>query len=298
MKLSDFRIWGLAPAWIIMTLALILPICVVVLVSLGTRGSYGGFEFGFSFASFQKILFSVGWTDEREFNPQYLVIIGRTVLLASVTTVICMVLSFPVAYFIARQDADRKSLLIYLVTLPFWVSMIVRVYSWIIILGNDGVLDTVLTASGLKTTPGGFLFGAGAMLTGLVYSYIPLMILPVFAAIERLDTPMIEASHDLYANRWVTLRRVILPVAWPGLMAGAILVFVPCLGAVLEPVLLGGGKKLMMGNLIADQFGGARDWPFGSAIALVMMATVMAVLMTISLRAARREKSDARPGAA
>lgn len=293
MKPSDFRIWGLAPAWIIMALALVLPICVVVLVSLGTRGAYGGFEFGVSFASFQKILFSVGWTDELEFNPQYLIIIGRTFLLALVTTAICMVLSFPVAYHIARQAPGLKALLIYLVTLPFWVSMIVRVYSWIIILGNDGVLDKTLTGLGLKTEPGGFLFSNGAMLTGMIYSYIPLMILPVFAAIERLDTPMIEASHDLYANRWVTLRRVILPVAWPGLMAGAILVFVPCLGAVLEPVLLGGGKKLMMGNLIADQFGGARDWPFGSAIAIVMMATVMIVLTSNSLRAARRDKSGA-----
>lgn len=293
MKLSNFRIWGLAPAWIIMVLALILPICVVVLVSLGTRGAYGGFEFGFSFASFQKIMFSIGWTDELEFNPQYMIIIGRTLLLALVTTAICMVLSFPVAYHIARQKPDLKTLLIYLVTLPFWVSMIVRVYSWIIILGNDGVLDRALSGLGLKTEPGGFLFGNGAMLTGMIYSYIPLMILPVFSAIERLDTPMIEASHDLYANRWVTLRRVILPVAWPGLMAGAILVFVPCLGAVLEPVLLGGGKQMMMGNLIADQFGGARDWPFGAAIALVMMATVMVVLTANSLRAARRNKTGA-----
>lgn len=292
MKLRDFRIWGLAPAWTIMTLALILPICVVVLVSVGTRGAYGGFSFGFDLSSYRKILFSTGWSGELEFNPQYLIIVGRTVFLAALTTVICMVLSFPVAYYIARLDAHRKSLLIYLVTLPFWVSMIVRVYSWLIILGNDGPLDRLLTTIGLKTEPGGFLFSNGAMLTGMIYSYIPLMILPVFASLEKLDPVLIEASHDLYGNRWVTLRRVIVPGALPGLLAGAMLVFVPCLGAVLEPVLLGGGKVLMMGNLIQNQFGGARDWPFGSAIALVLMAVVMIALMVNGLRASRRQKLE------
>lgn len=292
MKLRDFRIWGLAPAWTIMTFALILPICIVVLVSVSTRGAYGGFSYGFNLASYRKILFSVGWSGQTEFNAQYLIIVARTVVLAALTTGICMALSFPVAYFIARLDAQRKSLLIYLVTLPFWVSMIVRVYSWLIILGNNGPLDRLLRALDLKSAAGGFLFSNGAMLTGMVYSYIPLMILPVFASLEKLDPVLIEASHDLYGNRWVTLRRVIVPGAMPGMLAGAALVFVPCLGAVLEPVLLGGGKVLMMGNLIQEQFGGARDWPFGSAIALVLMAVVMIALLVNGLRAARKQKRE------
>ena len=294
MTFWDFRIWGLAPAWIIMALTLVVPIGIVVLVSLSTRGAYGGFEWGFSAASYVQLLFADGWSGGMEFNPQYLQIIGRTVWLAGLTTLICMILSFPVAYFIALQPANAKVILIYLVTLPFWVSMIVRVYAWIIILGNDGVIEKALRATGLVDGIDSLLFNNGAMLTGLVYSYIPLMILPVFASIEKLDAAYIEASHDLYANRWVTLRRVILPLAWPGLMAGAILVFVPCLGAVLEPLLLGGGKQMMMGNLIQTQFGGGRNWPFGAAIAITLLVLVMIFLTLNGLRAARSDQRDAR----
>lgn len=288
MKLPDFRIWGLAPAWIIMGFTLVIPILIVVAVSFATRGAYGGFSWGLSPASYIQILFTEGWSGGLEFSPQTLLIIGRTLWLAALTTAICMVLAFPVAYFIAQQHPQAKAVLIYLVTLPFWVSMIVRVYAWIIILGNDGVVEKSLRAIGLVENIDSLLFNNGAMLTGMVYSYIPLMILPVFASIEKLDGSLVEASHDLYGNRWVTLRRVILPLAWPGLMAGAILVFVPCLGAVLEPILLGGGKAMMMGNLIQTQFGGGRNWPFGAAIAIVLMALVMLVLLANARRSTLR----------
>ncbi len=289
MKAPGFHIWGLAPAWIIMLFTLVIPIGIVVLVSFATRGPYGGFEWGFSPASYIQILFTESWTGEREFNPQTLAIIARTLWLAALTTLICMVLAFPVAFTIAQYPSRRKAVLIYLVTLPFWVSMIVRVYAWIIILGNDGVIEKSLRATGLVDGIDSLLFNDGAMLAGMVYSYIPLMILPVFASIEKLDRAYVEASHDLYANRWVTLRRVILPLAWPGLMAGAILVFVPSLGAVLEPILLGGGKEMMMGNLIQTQFGGGRNWPFGAAISVVLMGVVMGFLMLNARRAALAE---------
>jgi spermidine/putrescine transport system permease protein len=285
---ADFRIWGLLPAWIIMGFTLIIPIGIVIAVSFAARGAYGGFDWALSGESYVQILYQLGWTDELEFNPQYLYIIARTLWLAAVTTLICMGVSLPVAYCIARQPRAMKAALVYLVTLPFWVSMIVRVYAWLMILGNDGVIEKALVATGLTTGIDSLLFNDGAMLVGMVYSYLPLMILPVFASVEKLDGALIEASHDLYANRWVTLRRVILPMAWPGLMAGAILVFVPCLGAVLEPILLGGGKQLLMGNLIQTQFGGARNWPFGAAIAVVLMGLVMIVLMARVLREGRR----------
>lgn len=285
---ADFRIWGLLPAWIIMGFTLIIPIGIVIAVSFAARGAYGGFDWALSGESYVQILYQLGWTDELEFNPQYLYIIARTLWLAAVTTLICMGVSLPVAYYIARQPRAMKAALVYLVTLPFWVSMIVRVYAWLMILGNDGVIEKALVATGLTTGIDSLLFNDGAMLVGMVYSYLPLMILPVFASVEKLDGALIEASHDLYGNRWVTLRRVILPLAWPGLMAGAILVFVPCLGAVLEPILLGGGKQLLMGNLIQTQFGGARNWPFGAAIAVVLMGLVMIVLMARALREGRR----------
>lgn len=282
-----FRFWGLVPAWTLMLLTLIVPILIVAGVSFAERGSYGGFNWGFDITSYQQILFTEGWSDDLEFDPKYLWIIGRTILFALLTTALCVALALPISYFIARQSPTLKTLLIYLVTLPFWVSMIVRVYAWLIILGNDGLLERIWQFFG-GADGSGFLFTPGAMITGMVYSYIPLMVLPVYASVEKIDPALIEASHDLYGSRWVTLRRVILPLAAPGLSAGSILTFVPCLGTVLEPMLLGGGKQLMMGTLIQTQFGGARNWPFGAAIAMVLLFLVILVLLINARRAARQ----------
>ncbi len=270
-----------------MVTTLMVPILLVLAVSFATRGAYGGFEWQLSGASYKQLLFQDGWSGELEFNPQYLFIIGRTLYLAALTTLICAVISFPVAYFISQREARTKAILIYLVTLPFWVSMIVRVYAWITILGNDGVIELGLKSAGIVDDIDSLLFNDGAMLVGLVYSYVPLMILPVFASVEKLDGAFIEASHDLYGNAWVTLKRVILPLTWPGILAGSILVFVPSLGAVLEPVLLGGGKNMLMGNLIQLQFGTARNWPLGSAIAIVLLVMVVLFLIYDARRAAR-----------
>jgi len=290
--MRDFRFWGLLPAHLLMALKLIVPIGIIVAVSFATRGAYGGFEFDFTTAAYRQILFNEGWSGELEFNPQYLFIIARTALLAAVATLICMVLSFPMAYWITLQGPRKRMLFLFMITLPFWVSMIVRVYAWLIILGNDGVIESTLRGLGLVGDMDTLLFNNGAMLVGMVYSYIPLMVLPVYASIEKLDPALIEASHDLHGSRMTTLRRVILPLCKPGLGAGAILVFVPCLGTVLEPVLLGGGKIMMMGNLIQMQFGGARNWPFGAAVAIVLMSLVMIVLLVNGLRAARRAQAD------
>lgn len=284
---KSFRFWGLVPAWVLMLLMLILPIFVVAGVSVAERGSYGGFTWAFDLTSYRQILFTEGWTDELEFDPKYLLIIGRTLLFAGVTTLICVLLALPVAYFISLQKPGFKIALLYLVTLPFWVSMIVRVYAWLIILGNDGLLERVFWFFGGADIQG-FLFTPGAMITGMVYSYVPLMILPVYASVEKIEPALIEASHDLYGSRWVALRRVIVPLAAPGLIAGSILVFVPCLGTVLEPMLLGGGKQLMMGTLIQTQFGGARNWPFGAAVAMVLLTLVILFLLLNARRAARQ----------
>lgn len=288
VRRPGFTVWGLLPAQLLMLLIVVAPIVIVVAVSFSTKGAYGGFEFAFATDAFVKVLYSLGWTDKLEFNPQYLIIIGRSILLALLTALICALVSFPVAYVIARQKGHRKMLLIYLVTLPFWVSMIVRIYAWVVILGRGGPLESLLRAVGVEPGAGGFLYTNGAVLLGMVYSYVPLMILPVYAAVEKLDPVLIEASHDLYAARLRTLWRVILPLTRPGLVAGFILVLVPSLGAILEPILLGGGKKMMMGNLIMNQFGIDRNWPFGAAMAVVMMTLVILVLMANGLRAARR----------
>lgn len=279
---------GLLPSWLLMGFALLLPIVIVIAVSVATRGAYGGFEWGFDVSSYRQILFAEGWTGELEFTPQYLSIIARTLILAGVTTFLCLCLAVPVAYFIASQPSQRKAVLLYLVTLPFWMSLILRVYAWMIILGKDGPLPRFLEVFG---APSGLslMYNDGATLAAMVYTYIPLMVLPVFASIEKLDGALIEASHDLYGNRWVTLRKVILPLTAPGIASGAILVFVPALGAVLEPILMGGGKQMMMGSLIQLQFGGARNWPFGSAIAVTLLVFVMIILIVLAQRAARKE---------
>lgn len=284
----DLSFWGLLPSWLLMGFALILPIAIIAAVSFATRGAFGGFVWDFNLAGYRQILFNEGWTGELEFTPQYVLIIVRTFLLAGATTLICLLFAVPVAYFISCQPPGRKAGLVYLVTLPFWVSMILRIYAWMIILGKDGTLPRLLGNFGLPSGTS-FMFNDGATLTAMVYTYMPLMVLPVFASIEKLDGTLIEASHDLYGNRWVTLRRVILPLTAPGIIAGAILVFVPSLGAVLEPTLMGGGKQMMMGSLIQLQFGGGRNWPFGAAIAMTLMALVMVFLVFTARRSARRE---------
>lgn len=286
----NLAFWGLLPTWLLMGFALILPIVIIAAVSVATRGSHGGFTWDLDFSAYRQILFNEGWTGELEFTPQYLLIILRTFLLAGATTILCLLFAVPVAYFISRQPQRRKAILVYLVTLPFWVSMILRVYAWMIILGKDGTLAWALEFLGLPKGSS-FMFNDGATLTAMVYTYMPLMVLPVFASIEKLDGTLIEASHDLYGNRWTTLRRVILPLTAPGIIAGAILVFVPSLGAVLEPTLMGGGKQMMMGSLIQLQFGGGRNWPFGAAIAITLMVLVMLFLIFAALREARKEAS-------
>lgn len=285
---NNLAVWGLLPGWLLMGFALLLPMVIIAAVSVSTRGAYGGFAWDLDLSGYRQILFNEGWDGAPEFTTQYLQIILRTVLLAGVTTLLCLLIAVPVAYHIACQPPRTKAILVYLITLPFWVSMILRVYAWMIILGRDGPLPRFLEFFG---APAGlsFMYNDGATLAAMVYTYMPLMVLPVFASIEKLDGALIEAAHDLYGSRWVTLRRVILPLTAPGLVSGAILVFVPSLGAVLEPTLMGGGKQMMMGSLIQMQFTSARNWPFGAAIAMTLMVLVMIVLIVIARRGAAKE---------
>lgn len=282
--------WGLLPAWLIMGFALMVPIVIVAAVSVATRGAYGNFHWDLNLTAYRQVLFAESWEGGLEFTWQYLIIIFRTLILAAVTTLLCLLLALPVAYQISRQPAARKAALIYLVTLPFWVSMVLRIYAWMIILGRDGPVPRLLEMLG---APAGLslMYNDGATLAAMVYTYMPLMVLPVFASIEKLDGSLIEAAHDLYGNRWTTLRRVILPLTAPGIGAGAILVFVPALGALVEPSLMGGGKQMMMGSLIQLQFGGGRNWPFGAAIAMLLLAFVMVVLIATALRSAARARA-------
>jgi len=266
----------LAPAAVWMAVFVAAPLGVVAAYSFLTRGPYGGL--------------SEPWTLEnyvRLADPLYLRIVARSFRIAAVTTALCLLLGFPLALFLARSGR-RKHLLLALVILPFWTSYLVRTYAWMFLLRDTGLVNTLLVEAGLIEQPLPLLYNEGAVILGLVYGHLPFMVLPLFAALERLDRSLIEAAADLGARPLQTLFRVVLPLARPGLVAGALLVFIPCLGAYLTPDLLGGGKTVMVGNLIQNQFTAARDWPFGAAVSLALMALVMLGLAVFLRRGGER----------
>ena len=200
------------------------------------------------------------------------------VLLAAMTTGLCLALGFPLAYYIARLSPRRQALWLVLIMIPFWTNFLVRTYAWIFILRTEGLLNTLLLQLHLIQAPLDLLYSNEAVLLGLVYGYLPFMVLPLYAAIERIDPALIEAAWDLYADRWSLFRLVLVPLTKPGIIAGCVLVFIPSLGAFLTPDLLGGARSMMAGNLIQHEYLVARDWPLGSALSLVLMVIVMGSL--------------------
>lgn len=283
------RRWlGLSPALAIIGIFMIVPMLILLVFSFMEADPYGGVDPGFTFDAYIQILFERDFDDVLHFDPIYLKIIGRSLILATLATVGCLVLGLPVAYYITRQDARTQSLLLFLVTLPFWTNLLVRTYAWILILAADGVIEQPLKALGIIDESLEMMYTNGAVGIGLIYTYIPLMVLPIYASLEKLDFRLIEAAHDLYANRYMVARQIIIPLAMPGIVAGCILVLIPSLGAFVAPDLLGGGRKLMMGSLIQAQFASARNWPFGSALAICLLALVMLALMYQARIAAKR----------
>jgi spermidine/putrescine transport system permease protein len=208
--------------------------------------------------------------------------------LALATTVLCLLIGFPTAFYIAMQPPKRKNLLVFLVTIPFWTNLLIRTFCWILMLRDHGIINNILMGIGLTHEPLSLLYTNGAILIGLVYTYIPFLVLPVYATVEKFDLRLLEAAHDLYANRRQLMRWIILPLAMPGIIAGSLLVFVPSLGAFIAPNLLGGGKKLMIGSMIQLQFASSRNWPFGSAAALILMACVLIAMLFYVLGPARK----------
>lgn len=253
----------LAPGLLWTALFCLLPILVVLAVSFATRGTYGGVLWEFSLENYRDLL-----------HPLYLRIFGQSVLLAGMTTGLCLALGFPLAYYIARLPPRRQALWLVLIMIPFWTNFLVRTYAWIFILRTEGLLNTLLLQLHLISSPLDLLYSQEAVLLGLVYGYLPFMVLPLYAAIERIDPALIEAAWDLYADRWSLFRLVLVPLTKPGIVAGCVLVFIPSLGAFLTPDLLGGARSMMLGNLIQHEYLVARDWPLGSALSLVMMLIV------------------------
>jgi spermidine/putrescine transport system permease protein len=273
------RFWGLFPALAIIGVFMVIPMGIVAVYSFLRANSYGGVFPEFSVAAYRQFFFELNLDDSLLFNPAYLYIFGRSILLALVSTLLCMVISFPVAYYMARQPEDRKNTLVMLVTIPFWTNLLIRTYCWILILRDNGVINNTLMGLGILNQPIPMLYTNFAILVGLVYTFLPFMILPMYSTLEKLDVKLFEAAHDLYATRWQLLRRVVIPLAMPGIVAGFVLVFIPALGAFVAPDLLGGGKNLMIGSLIQLQFSSSRNWPFGAAASLILLALVLIALM-------------------
>jgi spermidine/putrescine transport system permease protein len=270
--MNRLRAWFLAPTWAVMAVLFLAPLAIILAYSLLTRGVYGGIDLPWTAESYQRLADSI-----------YLAILWRSIWIAALATALCLALGFPLALFISRAG-KRKNLYLSLVILPFWTSFLVRTYAWMFLLRDTGLINTFLQKIGLIHNPLPLLYNNGAVVLGLVYGYLPFMVLPLYATLERLDRNLLEAAADLGARPWSTLTRIVIPLCAPGIRAGATLVFIPCLGAYLTPDLLGGGKSVMIGNLIQNQFTTARDWPFGSAVSLALMAIVMALLVAFLRR--------------
>lgn len=262
------------------------PLLVMVVYSFLTPGLYGGVDWIFSHLNYGRIL---GWADTRyeKFDPVFIAIFLRSLRLAALTVLTSLFVSYPAAFWISRMSPGRRDFAIFLVTLPFFVSLIVRLFAWVLILRPTGFLNQGLIGIGLTQTPIEFLYTDFAVILGMTYVFIPFMFLPLYGSIEKLDKDQIEASSDLGATRLQTFRKVVLPATLPGIIGGSIITFIPALGNFIVPSVLGGAKVLMIGNLIEQQFLSARNWPFGSALAMLVMTAVL-VLLIVQLRLTRR----------
>jgi spermidine/putrescine transport system permease protein len=270
----------LAPGMLTILFIGIMPLSIVLIYSFLEPGDFGGVTWTLSFDAYVQLLFEEDIFDETlSFTTDYQQIFMRSVGLGLFTTLACLLIGFPTAYFIATQPPARRNVWLFMITIPFWTNLLIRTYAMLLILRDQGVINLSLMEIGLIDSPIPMLYTDFAVCLGLVYAYLPFMVLPIYASLEKLDFRLVEASYDLYATRFRVLKRIIIPLAKPGIAAGCILVLIPSLGAYITPALLGGGKSLMIGNLIELQFGQARNWPFGSAIALVLMVLVMLSLM-------------------
>ncbi|MCP5071686.1 MAG: ABC transporter permease [Rhodobacteraceae bacterium] len=291
---ADYRNrWLLSlPAIAIIICAASGPLMVMVIYSFLTPGDYGNVVWKFSLDGWintiiQRDIFddTLIWADA------HLSIFWRSLSLSLITTFLTLIFGVPTAWFIATQPAAKRQFWLFLVTVPFWTNLLVRTIAIQELIRSEGVINLILLKLHIIDAPLQMMFTDFAIGFGMTYVYLPLMVLPVYAAVDKLDFRLVEAAHDLYAGRWTAFRRVILPLIKPGIIAGSILVFIPSLGAYVTPRVLGGGKNLMYGNLIELQFGQGRNWPLGAALSLMLMAAVMVALIWY-VRVTSKEQAD------
>jgi spermidine/putrescine transport system permease protein len=278
----------LFPTWLVLGALLAAPLAVLLAISFAQRGTYGGIapisDLG---AYLRSGAFLANYA--RSLDGTYLGIAWRSVWMAVVTTALCLVLGYPIAYWLALvAPVRRKGLLLGLIVVPFWTSFLIRTYAWMFILRSEGLLNLLLSAFGWRGAPLDLLYTPAAVLLGLVYGELPFMILPLYASLEKLDRSLLEAAADLGAGRAGTFWRVTVPMTAPGIAAGIVLVFIPSLGQFVVSDLLGGARSMLLGNLVQNQFAVARNHPFGAAIAFELTGAVLLLLLAHALWVRRR----------
>jgi spermidine/putrescine transport system permease protein len=272
----------LLPTWAVIGILMVLPVGLMAIYSFLTKEFRGGVEWDFSLAAYDQFFVTRGlFGDEpAQIEWTYITIFWRSIWQAALATALCLAIGFPTAWFIATRPARTRSIWLFLITIPYWVNLLIRTVSLKFLIRDNGPLNEGLIGLGLIDSPLPLVNTNLAVQLGLFYSYLPFMVLPIYAAVERYNFALSEAAADLYASRWAILREIVLPVMKPGIIAGCILVFVPSLGAFLAPDLLGGAKTFMIGSLIDEQFKGSQgNWPFGAAVSMILMTLVMFVLL-------------------
>ncbi len=271
-----------APALFILLVAAVGPLFIMLLYSFLAKGDHGDVKYWqFTTDGWFSVFFQRDIFDDTVVTiaDAHLSIIWRSMKLSLITTILTLVIGFPTAYYISTQAPKRRDLLVFLVTIPFWTNILIRTFAIQQVINNEGVINTLLKWSGLTTSSVQIMYTDTAIFIGMLYVYLPLMVLPLYASMEKIDFRLVEAGYDLYATRFQVLKRVIIPLVKPGIVAGSILVFIPSLGAFVAPSLLGGGKNLMIATLIDLQFGKGSDWPLGAALSILLLVIVMAALL-------------------
>ena len=282
MAAARRRILLLLPTWAVIGVFLLIPVLLMAVYSVLTKEFRGGVIWDFTLAAYDQFFLNRGLFGDEPPTIEwtYITIFWRSIWQAGLATLLCLAVGFPTAWFIATRPPASRATWLFLITVPYWVNLLIRTVSLKFLIRDNGPLNEALIALGLIDTPLPLVNSNLAVQLGLFYSYLPFMVLPIYAAAERYDAALSEAAADLYASRWTTLREIVLPVVRPGIVAGCILVFVPSLGAFLAPDLLGGAKTFMIGSLIDEQFRGSQgNWPFGAAVSMVLMTLVLIVLL-------------------
>jgi len=264
----------ISPTIIYLFIFMILPMILVMVLSLLTRGPYGNVIYRINVDNYVRLM-----------DPLYLRILWYSLSIAALTTTFTILIGYPLAYYIARAQARQRSLLLFLILVPFWTNFIIRIYAWIMILRTEGFLNNLLLNLGLIKVPLYILYTPTAVLIGMVYEFLPFMVLPLYTSLEKIEAAQLEAAADLGARPWRAFMRVTLPLSVPGMIAGSILVFIPAMGMFVVPDLMGGAKTILVGNLIRNQFLVARDWPFGAAASMLLLLLTLAVTLYYTRKA-------------